>query len=90
VSHDSPEGVSPFQRLTRAGISYMRAAENIAAGQQTGAEVFRSWMGSAGHRRNIENCNLIMHGLALTRGAETMPFGSVTNAWVNVFVTPRD
>lgn len=29
------------------------AAENLAAGQQTSAEVVQTWLGSPGHRRNM-------------------------------------
>jgi uncharacterized protein YkwD len=89
VSHTNPDGVGPFQRLARAGIRYTRAAENIAAGQKTGAEVFQSWMQSPGHRRNIEDCALAVHGVGFTRGAASLPYGTITNAWTNVFVTPR-
>jgi uncharacterized protein YkwD len=88
-SHTNPDGLSPFQRLERAGIKYSRAAENIAAGQQTGAAVFQSWLSSAGHRRNIEDCKLRQHGIGYTRGRPSLPYGTVTNAWTHVIVTLR-
>jgi uncharacterized protein YkwD len=88
-SHTTPEGLSPFQRLERVGIKYTRAAENIAAGQTTGEQVFHSWLSSAGHRRNIEDCALRQHGIGFTRGQPSLPFGTVTNAWTHVFVTLR-
>lgn len=88
-SHTNPDGLTPFQRLERAGIKYSRAAENIAAGQQNGAAVYQSWLSSAGHRRNIEDCKLRQHGIGYTRGQPSLPYGTVTNAWTHVFVTLR-
>jgi uncharacterized protein YkwD len=57
-SHDSQDGRSPFDRMTAAGYGFSTAAENIAAGQATPAEVVKGWMNSEGHRANILNCAL--------------------------------
>jgi uncharacterized protein YkwD len=54
-SHDTPEGLSPFDRMKAAQISYMTAGENIAYWYKTPAEVMASWMNSSGHRANILN-----------------------------------
>lgn len=50
---DPDTGKSPFQRMTDAGYSWSTAAENIAAGSSTPADVMVLWMNSAGHRANI-------------------------------------
>lgn len=76
-AHENPDGESPFDRLTDAGISYSRAAENIAFGYPTAEAVLDGWLNSSGHRRNIENCNLTEHGVGL-----------VGTHWTHVFVTP--
>jgi len=52
-SHDSPTYGSPFQMIKAFNISYTRAAENIAAGQQTAKDVVNAWMNSAGHRKTF-------------------------------------
>lgn len=52
-SHTRPDGTSCFTAMKEAGVSYMAAGENIAAGQRTPAEVMESWMNSQGHRENI-------------------------------------
>ncbi|CQR46775.1 LysM domain/BON superfamily protein [Paraliobacillus sp. PM-2] len=52
-SHQSPTYGSPFTMMKDFGISYRRAAENIARGQQTPQQVVRAWMNSPGHRKNI-------------------------------------
>jgi uncharacterized protein YkwD len=62
-SHQNPEDQSPFDRMESAGIGYRAAAENIAMGQATGAEVFRDWMNSRGHRENMENCRYTEVGI---------------------------
>lgn len=52
-SHDNPDGLTPFQRMKQAGISYSSAGENIAAGQLNAIAVHDAWVNSAGHRKNI-------------------------------------
>ena len=67
-SHNTPEGKTPFDRLSELGISYTAAAENIAAGQPDPESVFEAWMNSPGHRANILNPKLKEIGIAFVRG----------------------
>lgn len=76
-SHTSPEGRTMVDRLRAQGASYRLVAENIAMGQPTAREAVRSWLGSAGHRQNIENCGFTRHGVGLNAGR-----------WTHVFYTP--
>ncbi|MEM7414647.1 MAG: CAP domain-containing protein [Gemmatimonadota bacterium] len=76
-AHDNPDGHSPFDRMASAGLTYSRAAENIAYGYPTAEAVLDGWLNSPGHRRNIENCNLTEHGVGL-----------VGTHWTHVFLTP--
>ena len=64
-AHTNPDGLSPFDRMTEAGISYSRAAENIAWGYGSAEAVLQGWLNSPGHRANIENCALTEHGVGL-------------------------
>jgi uncharacterized protein YkwD len=66
-AHDTPEGLSPFDRAEAAGVSYARA-ENIAYGQADAAAVMTAWMNSAGHRANILNCSLSKLGVGVAEG----------------------
>jgi uncharacterized protein YkwD len=75
--HTNPDGESPFDRLAGAGISYSRAAENIAAGQPTAQVVLDAWLNSSGHRANIENCLLTEHGVGLE-----------DRHWTHLFIRP--
>lgn len=49
----APHGASPFDRMTKFGVSNGQRGENIAAGQSTPAAVTTSWMNSSGHKMNI-------------------------------------
>lgn len=52
-AHISPTYGSPFKMMEDFGLRFSAAAENIAYGQRTPAEVMNSWMNSPGHRANI-------------------------------------
>jgi uncharacterized protein YkwD len=53
-SHYTPEGAAPWDRLRRGGGRFSAAGENIAMGYDTAQEVHQGWLGSPGHRQNIE------------------------------------
>lgn len=67
-SHNNPDGETPFDRLKKAGISYLAAGENVAVGYDTAAEVVEAWMNSPTHRANILNPNFKSIGIAVIRG----------------------
>jgi uncharacterized protein YkwD len=77
-SHTSPEGRSPFDRLDAAGLVWRAAAENIAQDPRSPDDVVRGWIASAGHRANIENCQLTRHGVGVSG-----------TYWTDLFYTPR-
>jgi uncharacterized protein YkwD len=76
-AHVNPDGASPFDRMQDAGLSFSRAAENIAWGYPTPEAVLQGWLDSPGHRANIEDCALTEHGVGLH---ETY--------WTHLFRTP--
>lgn len=73
-SHVNPDGLDPFQRLSRDGVSFGAAGENIAAGHSTAASVLNAWMNSSGHRANILHPAFRKLGLGFAEGR-----------WVQVF-----
>lgn len=77
-SHTGSDGSDIGQRLLRGGMAYCFAAENIARGQRSLAEVMASWMGSRGHRRNILHRSAHTVGVARTQG----------DRWVMVLSAP--
>lgn len=52
-SHTRPDGRTCFTALTDAGVTFVRAGENLAAGYTTPESMFNAWMRSDGHRANI-------------------------------------
>lgn len=63
-SHYNPEGKSPFDRMSAAGISYRYAGENLAINTSVDkAEV--AFMNSSGHRANILNPNFTEVGIGV-------------------------
>ena len=53
--HNTPEGKTPFERMTDYGIVYLSAGENLAVGYPTPESVMEGWMNSESHRQNILN-----------------------------------
>lgn len=51
--HTNPSGYSPFDRMIAAGIDYMVASENIAAGYTNAFSTHSGWVNSPGHRLNL-------------------------------------
>lgn len=81
--HASPEGDSPFDRMTAAGYSYSYAGENIAAGYRTPASVMKAWLKSPGHCRNIMQGKYTRLGVGYATG------GSYGTYWTQDFARPR-
>ncbi|MGZ3704284.1 MAG: CAP domain-containing protein, partial [Bdellovibrionota bacterium] len=53
--HNTPEGVTPFQRMEQAGVQFNAAAENIAEGAPDAQAAFKLWLDSPPHRKNLLN-----------------------------------
>lgn len=81
-AHQSPTYGSPFDMIEAFGIRFTAAAENIAYGQKTPAEVMKSWMNSPGHRSNILSGNVTQIGI----GAAKTSGG--TYYWTQMFIRP--
>jgi uncharacterized YkwD family protein len=72
--HNSPTYGSPFDMMSKYGISYSYAGENIAKGQQSPQEVMTAWMNSQGHRANILNPHYTTIGVAYYKGEWVQEF----------------
>ncbi len=53
LTHEGSDGSDPPKRIKREGYVYKECGENVAYGQETVAEVMRTWMDSPPHRKNI-------------------------------------
>lgn len=73
-SHDTPEGVTPWDRMQAAGYacpSYK--GENIAAGYDAAQRVFEAWRNSPGHNANMLSPYFDEIGIGLAYDADS-PF----------------
>ncbi len=68
--HTSPIYGDPADMLDSYGVQFLASGENIAAGQQTVADVMNAWMNSYGHRANILNPTYTEMGLGVAYGGE--------------------
>lgn len=76
--HNSPDGVTPWDRAKAAGYA-QPSAENIAAGQATPAAAVKAWLNSPGHRANILNCSSRATGVGFAEG------GKLHYYWTQLF-----
>ncbi|WP_314244364.1 CAP domain-containing protein [Streptomyces kutzneri] len=67
-SHEDPEGNTPWDRATKAGISGL-GGENIARGQGDAEAVMKAWMNSPDHKANILNCEFRTLGVGVQLAA---------------------
>lgn len=65
MSHSLPGEGSFAQRIAAGGFQAAMAAENVAAGQKTLAQVFEAWRKSPGHNANMLLPNVSLMGIAL-------------------------
>lgn len=66
-SHYTPEGLSPFDRMTNAGITFTYAGENLALAPNEQLAM-QGLMQSPGHRENILNPNYGRIGIGVIDG----------------------
>ena len=81
-AHNSPTYGSPFNMMESFGLKFSSAAENIAYGQKTAAEVMNSWMNSPGHRANILSKTVTQIGVGCAKKSNG------TLYWTQMFLKP--
>lgn len=70
-AHDSQDGTKFSQRIKREGYNYRAAGENIAWGSGSLGSpdnIFKNWMNSTGHKRNIMNKGYREVGIGAVNG----------------------
>lgn len=67
-AHTSPEGISPWYWLTKAGYAFSLAGENLAVDFFDSKDVADAWMASPKHRANIVNGSFTEIGIGLATG----------------------
>ena len=81
-AHNSPTYGSPFDMMESFGLRFTAAAENIAYGQRTPAEVMNAWMNSPGHRSNILSGNVSEIGVGVAAKSNGVLY------WTQMFIRP--
>jgi len=79
-AHNSPIYGTPFDMIRSFGITFTAAAENIARGHRTAAEVMNSWMSSSSHRANILNSTYNQIGVGVAKDDSGNLF------WTQIFI----
>ena len=85
LSHVSPEGLNPLDRIRAAGIDgFTLAAENAGLTERDDptAEILRSWIASPDHRRNLYAPPFNRTGLGIVRAGSGTWY--VTQLYVTV------
>ncbi len=67
-SHNTPDGRTPWDFITKAGYSYLMAGENLAVNFTEAENVETAWMNSPGHKANILNKNFEQIGIGIAQG----------------------
>ncbi len=87
--HTGADGSKMQGRIAAQGYNGRKLAENIAAGQPTAKDVVAGWLNSAGHKRNMLDCDFTETGLALVDQPDDKPLAGKVAAyryyWVQVF-----
>lgn len=88
-SHTGADGSKMQGRIAAQGYNGRKLAENIAAGQPNAKSVVSGWLKSAGHKRNMLDCDFTETGLALVDQPNDKPLAGKAAAyryyWVQVF-----
>ncbi len=87
--HIGKDSSSPADRVAAAGYQASAVGENIAAGYSTPAAVVAGWMGSAGHRANILNCNWKEIGVGYYYLQNDTGSENWYHYWTQVFAIPQ-
>jgi hypothetical protein len=85
-AHKAPDGRMPWDWIESVGYQFLAAAENLAVGYPTDADLVSAWMESEGHRHNLLNQKYTDIGIGVARGKYK---GQDTIFVVQMFGRPR-
>jgi uncharacterized protein YkwD len=84
-SHTGSNGSTFSERISQAGYSWSRVAENLAAGYEPPDKALEALLESEGHCKNIMNPRMTQIGV----GYRSNPAAKYKSYWVQEFGTPR-
>lgn len=74
--HTGSNGSSAGDRITAGGYKFASWGENIAAGQETAADVITAWLKSPAHRDNMRDPSFTDVGIGLAEAKSNADFSS--------------
>jgi uncharacterized protein YkwD len=86
VSHLTPEGLQPGDRMDQAGIPWDMVAENVGSAYSTPQTMFEAWLRSPTHRANIESDRFTYAGVGYALDAEPTNAFPEVHYWAMVFL----
>lgn len=66
--HTSPEGITPWYWIAKAGYEFIYAGENLGMNYADSKELENAWLDSPKHRENILNPHFTEVGIAHSKG----------------------
>lgn len=82
--HNSPRYGTPFEMMTRFGLKYVQAGENLAAGYTDYFAAMEGWMKSPGHKANILEPGFTLIGV----GFVSSTISDYDSYWTQMFIRP--
>lgn len=86
ISHVSPEGLLPGERLALLHVDWTAVGENIASAYSTPQAVFDAWMASPTHRARIEDERFTHAGVGYALDAHPSAEFADVHYWAMAFL----
>jgi uncharacterized protein YkwD len=86
VSHISPEGFLPGERLSLLKVDWTAASENIASAYSTPQDVFNAWLNSPTHKSRIESDRFTHAGVGYQQDSSPTPEFAAVHYWSMLFL----
>jgi uncharacterized protein YkwD len=86
ISHFSPEGLEPTDRLDQASIAWDIAAENVGSAYSTPQSMFEAWLRSPTHRANIDSDRFTYAGVGYALDGEPTNAFPEVHYWAMIFL----
>jgi uncharacterized protein YkwD len=90
LDHSGSDGSSLRDRVQRAGYSFAKVSENLAAGQATAAAAVQTWLDSPPHRRNLLDPDLRHVGIGYASRRPDAGGRGYRHYWTAVFGRPTE
>ena len=86
VSHISPEGLQPSNRVDQAGIVWDIVSENVGSAYPSPQAMFEAWLRSPDHRANIESDRFTYAGVGYALDGEPTNAFPEVHYWAMIFL----